>query len=97
MKRLIIFIVILAIFLAFIVLNMDNRCNISFGFLVLSDIPIFLSLLCSFALGMLITIPFVFRPKKKEKKPILPKPPKKGEIKDLEDEIKKEDSPYGID
>ena len=97
MKRLIIFIVIFAIFLTFIVLNMDNKCDISFGFAVLPNIPIFLSLLCSFALGMMITIPFVFRPSKKEKKPALPKRSKKAELKGSDDEIAKETSPYGID
>ena len=97
MKRLIIFLFILAVFLTFIVLNLDNKCDISFGFIVLPSIPIFLSLLCSFALGMLITIPLIFRPAKKEKKQALPKRQKKGEIKGTGDEIKKEDSPYGID
>jgi uncharacterized integral membrane protein len=96
MKRLIIFIVIFGIFLTFIVLNMENKCNISFGFVILPDIPIFLSLLCSFALGMLITIPFVFRPRKDKKKPPLPKT-KKPELDGLNDEIAKGNSPYGID
>jgi len=97
MKRLIIFIVIFAIFLTFIVLNLDNRCDISFGFTTLSNIPVFLSILSSFVLGMLITIPFIFSPRKEKKKPDLPKPLKKPEVKGSDDEIAKETSPYGID
>ena len=97
MKRLIVFVVIFAIFLAFIVLNLDNRCDISFGFITLSDIPIFLSILCSFVFGMLITIPLLFSPRKNKKKLVLPKPSKKVEVKGTDDEITKESSPYGID
>ena len=57
MARLIVFILIFAFFLAFIVLNLDNKCDISFGIKTLNDVPVFLSALCSFVLGMLITVP----------------------------------------
>ena len=97
MKRLIVFVLVFAVFLTFIVLNLDNRCDISFGFTTLSDIPIFLSILCSFVLGMLITIPFIFTPRKDKKKPDLPKKSKKPDLKGSDDEITKETSPYGID
>ena len=97
MKRLIVFVIIFAIFLTFIVLNLDNKCDISFGFTTLSGIPIFLSILCSFVLGMLTTIPFIFGPRKEKKKPTLPNPSKKTELKGSDDEIAKETSPYGID
>ena len=110
MKRLIIFILIFAIFLGFIVLNLHNSCDISFGFATFSDVPIFLSALFSFALGMMFTLPLVLLGKKK--KPALPRPlkpskktRKSGGLQPLEDdrlaqgtdEIKKENSPYGID
>ena len=68
MIRLISFIVIFAVFLVFIVFNLNNKCDISFGFTTVKDIPIFLSALFSFVLGMLFTIPLVFSMGKKRKK-----------------------------
>jgi len=98
MKRIIVFIFIFAIFICFIFLNLDNKCNVSFGFVTLTDIPIFLSALCSFTLGMLVTLPMLLgRAMRKRKKTELPKPSKKDEIPVVPDELKKETSPYGID
>ena len=68
MIRLISFIVIFAVFLVFIVFNLNNKCDISFGFTTAKDIPIFLSALFSFVLGMLFTIPLVFSMGRKRKK-----------------------------
>ena len=100
MLRLIVFIVIFAVFLAFIVLNLENKCDISFGFKIFNDVPVFLSALTSFVLGMFITVPLLLtRGKKQEKpeKPVLPKPSKKTKAKGALDVIEKENSPYGID
>ena len=69
MIRLIAFIVIFAFFLAFIVLNLDNRCDISVGFRIFKDIPVFLTALFSFVLGMLFTVPLVFSLRMLRKKP----------------------------
>ena len=60
MKRLIVFIIIFAIFLAFIVFNLDNRCDISIGIKTFKDIPVFLTALFSFVLGMLFALPLIF-------------------------------------
>ena len=60
MKRLIVFIIIFAIFLTFIVFNLDNKCDISIGFKTFKDIPVFLSALFSFVLGMLFAVPLLF-------------------------------------
>ena len=101
MKRIIVFIFIFAIFICFIVLNLDKRCDISFGFTTLYDVPIFLSVLTSFTFGMLVTLPMLLlgriKNQKKEKKEKLPKPSKKAPAINAPDELKKEDSPYGID
>ena len=97
MVRLIVFIIIFAFFLAFIVLNLENKCDLSFGFMTLSDIPIFLSVLCSFILGMIVTVPMLLARGKKQEKPLPQKPSKKAKVADTPDAIKKEDSPYGID
>jgi hypothetical protein len=40
--------------------NLDKRCDISFGFTVIKDVPVFLTVFCSFVLGMLTTLPFIF-------------------------------------
>ena len=70
--RLIQFILIFAVLLLFVVFNLTNRCDISFGFTVIKDAPVFLTVFASFILGMFCTLPFVFgagsRKKNKEKK-----------------------------
>ena len=75
--RLLVFIAVFGLFLAFIAFNLDNRCDISFGFTVISDIPVFLTIFSSFVLGLVCTLPFVIRARKihkalteKERKPV---------------------------
>ena len=102
MIRLISFIVIFAIFLGFIVLNLDNKCDISLGFTAFTEVPVFLSVLVSFVLGMFVTVPLFLTRKKAPPKPVTEKPArslpfKKAKVNVSPDEIKKEDSPYGID
>ncbi|MDR2900228.1 MAG: hypothetical protein LBV20_01735 [Treponema sp.] len=67
--RLISFIVLFVIFLAFIGFNLENNCNISFGFISFDQVPVYLTAFASFIFGMLCTIPFAisFRFKKKQK------------------------------
>lgn len=101
------FILVFAVFLTFIVLNLSNTCNISFGFIILEDIPVFLSSLVSFMLGILFAVPLAFSLNRK-KSPLskISNKPGKGVIESSTDssidhsrvsDIKKEDSPYGID
>ena len=75
--RLITVLVIFGILLAFITFNLENRCDVSFGFTVITDIPVFLTIFFSFALGLLCALPFVIRAgivrralKGTEKKPV---------------------------
>jgi uncharacterized integral membrane protein len=67
--RLIGFIILFAIFLVFIGFNLENNCNISFGFKEVERVPVYLTAFASFVFGMLCTIPFAvfFRVKKKQK------------------------------
>ena len=100
MIRLILFILVFVVFLAFIVLNLNHTSDISFGFITFSDIPVFLSILCSFMLGMMLAIPLSFFLRRK--KPAQPKPPKKsGKQQESEssvsEEVSKEPNLYGID
>lgn len=65
--RLILFIVIFAVFLAFVTLNLDNRCNINFGFTQFEGVPIFLTVFISFSFGLLCAAPLVWRLSRKKK------------------------------
>ncbi|MDR3166411.1 MAG: hypothetical protein LBT93_00575 [Treponema sp.] len=55
--RLIGFILLLGVFLVFIVFNLDNACDVSFGFKVVSGVPVYLTALFSFVLGLLWSVP----------------------------------------
>ncbi len=65
--RLLALVVILALSLVFVGFNLDNRCDVSFGFAVIKDIPVFFPLLAAFTAGMLFSFPFVFHGKKNAK------------------------------
>jgi uncharacterized integral membrane protein len=58
-KRLIQIIVVFAIFLLFIIFNLEKKCDISFGFTVIRDVPVYLTVFCSIVLGMISTFPFI--------------------------------------
>lgn len=45
--------------LVFIGFNLENKSDISFGFTVIHDIPVFLTILASFSLGLLASVPFL--------------------------------------
>jgi uncharacterized membrane protein YciS (DUF1049 family) len=65
--RLIVFIIVFAIFLVFITLNLENKSDISFGFTVIRDVPIFLAIFFSFAFGFICTLPLILFSRKKRK------------------------------
>ena len=66
--RLIGFIIIFGLFLVFIACNLGNKCDISFGFRVFKDVPVFLTAFASFILGMFCALPFIFSVRAKRKK-----------------------------
>ena len=68
MWRLIAFIIIFAVFLAFIVFNLDNKCDVSVGIKNFEGIPVFLTAFSSFVLGMIFAVPFVLSFGRKLKK-----------------------------
>jgi uncharacterized integral membrane protein len=55
-------IVLLVLFAAFATLNISNRADISLGFYVFREVPVFLSLLVAFLAGAVAMIPFTFGP-----------------------------------
>lgn len=77
MRRLIAFILMCALFLIFVVLNLENSSDVSFGFREFYAIPVFLIAFSSFVLGMLFAVPFVlsFGKKRKSAPQSPPSPP----------------------
>ena len=71
------FLVVLGLFVIFAGINIENTSDISFGFVVINDVPIFLSLSLAFILGAILMLPFSLNKyfKKGRKKP-------KQEVKD---------------
>jgi uncharacterized integral membrane protein len=99
MLRLVCFILIFGVFLTFIGLNLENFCNVNFRFYAFSEVPVYITSLVSFVLGMLCAIPIILS--KKEKKQRVLKEKEKGEKKNKkaeaeQNEISGEIGPYGI-
>jgi uncharacterized integral membrane protein len=59
--KIIFFVVILGLALAFVGLNLNNRSDISVGFYVWKEVPVFFTAFFSFTLGVLSMLPFLFR------------------------------------
>jgi uncharacterized integral membrane protein len=69
MIRYVLIIVALVIYILFTALNLNNRCDISFGILgTVKDAPICLSVLVAFALGLVCSTPLILIHAKKAKK-----------------------------
>ena len=61
------FILVFAVFLCFIIFNLGNASNVSLGFKIFTDVPVFVTALFSFALGMLFVFPLIFTVGRKRK------------------------------
>ncbi|WP_319561214.1 LapA family protein [Marispirochaeta sp.] len=102
--RLIFVVLLIGIVLFFVGFNIENRADVSFGFHVFSQVPIFISLFVAFLAGILVMLPFTFgfrhkrkikdklKREKTEKKERLPKPEGKKN-KDLGSIIYEESGP----
>jgi uncharacterized integral membrane protein len=55
--KLLFFIIVMAVVLIFIGLNLDNRCDISLAFHTLRNVPVVVTILASFLLGLLMAFP----------------------------------------
>ena len=60
MFKLIFFLIGLGLAIVFSALNIGNTTDISFGFKILEDIPVFLSIFTAFLAGAVFTLPFAF-------------------------------------
>lgn len=72
MWRLVVFIVVFAVFLVFITFNLENKCDISFGFTKIKDVPVFLTIFVSFIAGLFCALPLVMLIKHKKHKKEIP-------------------------
>ena len=102
--RLIAVILCIGLLIVFIGINLDNTCDVSFGFITFKAVPVFLTILTSFTVGLLVSLPALFiRPRTKKKlhaqeaqgkgrkkahRDVRPGGVKKGEL---------EDGSYGVD
>ena len=80
--KLIGFILILGIVVVFIGFNIENKSDISFGFAVLENVPIFISLFTAFLLGAVVALPFAISKAKKIKASSSPRKVKKKKEKE---------------
>ncbi|MDR3123076.1 MAG: hypothetical protein LBU16_04775 [Treponema sp.] len=102
MWRLIGLALILVVLLGFVGLNLNNRCDISFGFWKTPEpVPVFLPVFAAFVLGILCSIPFVIsiglKRSRKNKSREDPTPKKKRGRDDEIPEAPVAGGPYGID
>ncbi len=59
--KIIFFVIVLGLALAFVGMNLNNRSDVSIGFYVWKDVPVFFTVFFSFALGVLSMLPFLFK------------------------------------
>jgi uncharacterized integral membrane protein len=79
--RLVEFIIVFAVFLVFIAFNLENKCDINFGFRLVKDVPVFLTAFSSFIFGMLCAVPLIIRARIKKKAGDRETPPEKPKKK----------------
>jgi hypothetical protein len=58
--------------------NLENKCDISFGFTMLEEVPVFITIFVSFVLGVFCAIPLVWHIKKKRMEKALKNPKPKN-------------------
>jgi len=103
MIRLLGFVFVLLVVISFIMFNLGNTSDLSLGFITFYDVPVFLSVLCAFLIGVLFAIPLSFslgwKKRAAGKHKSKDKSPEKSPAADntLQNEIAKENNSYGID
>ncbi len=80
--RLFYFLTVLIVIIVFMAVNLNNSCDISLVFYHFKDVPIFLSMMLAFVLGIFASLPFLFgNGKKKEKTTVVYPKVEKVELK----------------
>jgi uncharacterized integral membrane protein len=65
--------VVMVLLVAFIGFNIENRCDVSFAFYTLEDVPVVVTILSSFALGLVAALPFALRRRNRQVAPNAPR------------------------
>ena len=58
--KLLAFILVMTIVLVFIGFNLENRCDVSLAFYTFTNVPVVITILASFLLGLLMAFPLSF-------------------------------------
>ena len=97
--RLIQFIAFFVVFLLFIMFNLENTCDINFGFTVIRDAPVYLTAFFSFIVGMICSALFilVFKPRARPGKGAQDKGKGRKKPGKPKDEPHADSGLYGID
>lgn len=66
-------IIMLILVTIFAGVNLDNKCDITFIFYTFKDIPVFMTVIISFAIGAVLMFPFTLGCKKAKKNPKIEK------------------------
>lgn len=66
--KLIIFVICIVIVTIFIGFNLENACAVSIIFHTFEKVPVFITVLVSFAIGILVMLPFTFKIRSNNKK-----------------------------
>lgn len=80
--RLIFTIICLVILACFAGFNLDNKCNVNLLVHTFENVPVFVSIIISFAAGVIFTLPFAIFSRKR-KNPKEAKAPKENRLKQL--------------
>ncbi len=59
-------IILLILVTIFAGVNLDNKCDITFIFHTFKDVPVFMTVIISFAIGLIVMLPFTFGRKKRK-------------------------------
>ena len=70
-------IILLILVTIFAGINIDNKCIIDFGFYKTPELPVFITVIASFVLGLIVMFPFTLGRKKSKK---CPKNPDKADM-----------------
>ena len=60
-------IILLILVTIFAGVNLDNKCDITFIFYTFKDVPVFMTVIISFAIGAILVMPFTMGKKKNKK------------------------------
>ncbi len=64
--RLFFLVIVMVVLVTFIGFNVENRCDVSFAFYTLENVPVVVTILASFALGLVASLPFALRSRRRK-------------------------------